>query len=106
MIQNSHNSATFKYTGTGVLNVFLLAAVVFLMMYFVVVSNITTSSGYKIGKLSEELSGLTEINGLLTAQKLSIEGSSIILNFAQGHQMVETKYVTHIFESGDVALQR
>ena len=99
-IQNS------SYSVTGVLNVFLLAAAIFLMMYFVVVSNVITSSNYRIGLLSEELSGLTEVNGVLTAQKLSIEGSSTILNFAQGHHMVEAGYITHIFESGNVAALR
>ena len=106
MRQNSYNTTTFNYTGVGVLNVFLLAAVIFLTMYFVVVSNVITSSNYKIGLLNEELSGLTETNGLLTAQKLSIEDSSSMLSFAHNRQMVEAKYVTHIFESGEVALQR
>jgi len=106
MAKYNTNTATFNYTGIGVLNIFLLAAVVFLMLYFVVVSNIITSSNYKIGLLNEKLSDLTEINGLLTAQKLSIENSSSIFNFAQDHNMVEAKYATHIFESGEMALQR
>jgi len=106
MRKNPHSTATFNYTGIGVLNVFLLAAVIFLAMYFVVVSNVTTSSDYKVGLLNEELSGLEEVNGLLTAQKLSVENSSAIRNFAHNRQMVEAKYVTHIFESGEVALQR
>lgn len=101
-----HNINTSTYTYTGVLNVFLLAAVIFLTMYFVVVSNVITSSNYRIGLLNEELSGLEETNGLLTAQKLSIEDSFSILNFAHNRQMIEAKYVTHIFESGEVALQR
>lgn len=95
-----------KYTGMGVLNVFLLSTVVFLMTCFVVVSNIVTSSNYRIGLLSEELSGLTEINAILTAKKLSIEDSLVILNFAQNHHLIEAGHVTHIFESGNVALQR
>lgn len=94
------------YTGIGVLNVFLLAAAVFLMMYFVVVSNIITSSNYKIGILNEELSDLIETNGFLTAQKLSVEDSSAVLDFVQNHNMVEAKYATHIFESGEVAALR
>jgi len=72
-------------------------------MYFVVVSNVITSSNYRIGLLNEELSGLTEKNGLLTAQKLSVEDSSSILSFTQEQNMIETKYVTHIFESSNVA---
>jgi len=106
MRQNSHNTTTFNYTGVGVLNVFLLAAVIFLTMYFVVVSNVMTSSNYRIGLLNEELSDFEEANGLLTAQKLSIEDSSSILNFAHNRQMVEAKYVTHMFESGEVAALR
>jgi hypothetical protein len=106
MRQNLRKTTEFNYTGIGVLNVFLLAAAVFFMMYFVVVSNVVTSSNYNRGLMNEKLSSLTEINGLLTAQKLSIENSSIILNFAQGYNMVEAKYVTHIFESGEVALQQ
>lgn len=95
-----------KYTGIGVLNVFLLSTVVFLMICFVVVSNIVTASNYRIGLLSEELSGLMEINAILTAKKLSIEDSLVILNFAQNHHLIEAGHVTHIFESGNVALQR
>ena len=105
MKQNIYNTAAFNYTGIGVLNVFLLMAAVFLMMYFVVVSNVITSSNYKIGFLNEELSDFTEINGLLTAQKLSIEDSSIILNFAQRHHMIQVAHITHIFEGGNVALK-
>ena len=106
MRQNSHNTTTLNYTGISVLNIFLLAAAIFLMMYFVVVSNITTSSNYRIGLLNKELSDLEETNGILTSQKLSIEDSYSILDFANNHQMVEAKYVTHIFEKGEVALQR
>lgn len=105
-MKQKHGTIAINYTGIGVLNVFLLAAAVFLMIYFVVVSNIITSSNYKIGLLNEELSGLAEVNGTLTAQKLSIENSSAIFNFAQAHQMVQATYVTHIFESGNVALQK
>lgn len=94
------------YTSISVLNIFLLAAAVFLMIYFVVVSNVITSSSYKISLLNKELSELTETNGLLTAQKSSIENSSTILNFAQSRHMVEAGYATHVFESGNVALQR
>lgn len=94
------------YTGTGVLNVFLLVAAIFLMMYFVVISNVITSSNYRIGLLNEKLFDLTEINGLLTAKKLSIESSSTILDFAQDQHMVEAGHVVHIFESKDVALQQ
>jgi len=95
-----------NYTIIGVLNVFLLAAAIFLMMYFVVASNVITSSNYRTGLLNEELSGLAELNGLLTAQKWSIENSSAVLNFAQAHNMVEAAHITHIFESGNVALQQ
>lgn len=94
------------YNGTAVLNVFSMAAVTFLLIYYVVLSNIITASNFKTGLLSGELSSLMEANGLLTAQKLSVEDSSAILNFAHDHYMVEAKHVTHIFESGEVALQR
>lgn len=105
MKQNTHNTAALNYTSIGVLNVFLLAAAIFLIMYFVIISNVVTASNYKIGLLKEELSALTETNGLLTAQKLSVEDSSTILNFAQTNHMVEAGHITHIFESGNVALQ-
>jgi len=101
-----HNTTTFKYTGIGVLNVFLLAAIIFLMIYFVVVSNITISSKHKTNLLNEELFSLIEINSLLTARQLSIESSSTVLNFAQSRGMVEAQYVTHVFESGEVAALR
>ena len=77
-----------------------------MIMYFIVVSNIITSSSYRTGILSEELSDLTEINGLLTTQKLSVENSSAILNFVQSRNMIQATSVTHIFESGDVAALR
>lgn len=105
MKQPKYNTTTLNYTSIGVLNVFLLAATLFLIMYFVIISNITTASNYKIGLLNEELSELIETNGLLTAQKLSIEDSSIILNFAQAHNMTEAGRITHIFESSGVALK-
>ena len=104
MKQNTRKSTTFNYTGIGVLNVFLLAAVIFMVIYFVVVSNVVTASNYKIGVLNQELSGLIESNGVLTAQKLSIEDSSTILNFAENYNMIEAKHVSHIFENSDVAL--
>lgn len=100
------NSRTTIYTGVGVLNVFLAAAVIFLMIYYVIVSNIITASSYKIDLLSGKLSSLLETNGLLTARKLSIEDSSAILNFAESHNMTEAKHVTYIFGNSDVALQR
>ena len=101
-----NNTPTFDYTGIGVLNVFLAAAVIFLVIYYVVVSNVITSSSYRIGLLNEELSGLIGSNGVLTANKLSIEDSSTILNFAESYNMVKANQITHIFESGDVALQQ
>ncbi len=82
---------------------FLMAGVIFLMTYFIVISNITTASDYRIGLMNEKLAGLIEANGILTAQKLSIEDSSLMLNFAESHNMIEAGYVTHIFESGNVA---
>ena len=100
-----NNAFTSDYTGIGVLNVFLAAAVIFLVIYYVAVSNVITASSYKIGLLEEELSDLIGSNGVLTAEKLSIEDSSTILNFAEGYHMVEAKHITHIFESGDVALR-
>lgn len=101
-----NKSNNLVYTGTTVLNVFLLAAIVFLMMYFVVVSNTITSFSYKLGLLNEELSGLMETNALLIAQKLSIENSSATIQFAESHDMVQVGHVTHMFDSADVALQR
>lgn len=106
MKKNSRVITVSIYTSIGFLNVFLLVATVFLMMYFVVVSNIITSSNYKIGILNEELSGLIETNGFLTAQKLAVENSSAVLDFVQNHNMVEAKYATHIFESEEVAALR
>ena len=94
------------YTGTGVLNMFLTAIFIFLTMYFIIVSNHITASNYKIGLLNEKLFGLIEINGVLTAEKLLIEDSSAILDFAVNHNMLEAKYVTHIFEDSDVAALR
>jgi len=76
------------------------------MIYYVIVSNIITASSYQIGLLNDEFSGLMETNGLLTAQKLSIEDSSAILNFAESHYMIEARHVTHIFGSGEVAALR
>jgi len=90
-----NNTSTFDYTGIGVLNVFLAATVIFLVIYYVFVSNVITSSNYKIGILNEELSGLIGSNGVLTANKLSIEDSSTILNFAESYDMVEAKHTTH-----------
>ena len=106
MTQNQNNKIAFNYTHTGVLNVFLAAATVFLMIYYAIISNVVTASSYRIGLLNDEFSRLLEVNGTLTAQKLLIEDSSITLDFVKSHNMAEAGHVTHIFESGDVALQR
>ncbi|MEK7138593.1 MAG: hypothetical protein AAB799_00230 [Patescibacteria group bacterium] len=106
MRSKSSNTITFNYNGIAVLNVFLAALIASLMIYFVVVSNIITASKYKVGLLNKELSNVTETNGLLTAQKLLTEDPSAVINFAQSQHMVEAKYVTHIFEESDVALQQ
>lgn len=106
MRSHLHKTDTFNYSSTAVLNMFILASVMFLVIYYIVVSNVLTISNYKVGLLNEELSDLIESNGLLTAQKLSIEVSSTMLNFAQSHRMVEARHITHVFESGDIALQR
>ena len=100
----SHNYNDNNYTGVSVLNMFLIAAIMFMAIYYVVISNTITSSNYRIGLLNSKLASLMESNGLLTAQRLSIENSSTILNFAESRQMVKMGHVTHIFESGDVAL--
>lgn len=94
------------YNGTAVFNIFLIAAVLFLLIYYVIISNMITASRYKISLLNNKLSGLIETNGVLTAQKLSIEDSPVILNFIRSYNLVEATHITHIFESGDVALQR
>lgn len=96
----------FDYTGIGVLNMFLLTATIFLVIYYVFISNMTTASNYKVGTLNDKLSELMEFNGLLTAKKLSVEDSSLIFNFAQNHNMVEARSIVHIFENGGVALQK
>lgn len=94
------------YNSAAVLNVFLLAGVIFLLIYYVIVSNIITASRYKITLLNNELANITETSGLLTAQKLSMEDSSAVVNFAQSHNMVEARFVSHIFENSEVALKR
>jgi len=106
MTRNPQNIAIFNYTRLGVLNIFLAAIIIFLMIYYVIVSNIITASSYKVGLLNEELSGLLETNGLLTAQKLSIENSSAIFKFAHSQNMVEAGRISHIFESDEVAALR
>lgn len=78
---------------------------IFIVIYYVAVSNVVTASSYRIDLLNEELSDLIGSNGVLTAKKMSIENSSTILDFAEGYRMVEAKRITHIFESGDVALK-
>ena len=107
-IKNRSSSCVrvFEYTSIAVFNMFLLAAITFLIIYYVIISNTITASNFRISLLSNQLAELTESNSLLTAKKLSVEDSSIILNFAQSHYMTESKYVTHIFESDDVALSR
>lgn len=94
------------YNGTAVLNVFLLAGAIFLLIYYVITSNMITASHYGASLLNNELADLTETNGLLTAQKLSMEDSLAVVNFAQGHNMVEARFVSHIFENSEVALKR
>ena len=54
MKQKISNTTVLNYNGTAVLNVFLAAAIAFLMIYFVIVSNIMTASKYKTGLLNQE----------------------------------------------------
>lgn len=93
------------YDGTAVLNVFLLAGAILLLIYYVIISNMITASHYRVSLLNNELADLTETNGLLTAQKLSMEDSLAVVDFAQSHNMVEARFVSHIFENSDVALK-
>lgn len=106
MKQDSHKTNIFNYDATAVLNVFLAAAVIFLLIYYVIISNVITASSYRTSLLNERLFNLTGVNGILTAQKLLIEDSSTIRDFAESRQMIEARRATHIFESSDVALQR
>jgi len=106
MKQKISNTTVLNYNGTAVLNVFLAAAIAFLMIYFVIVSNIMTASKYKTGLLNQELMDLSEVNGQLTSRKLLTDVPSEVINFAQSQNMIEAKHVTHIFEDSDVAALR
>jgi hypothetical protein len=100
------NNTINHFTNTAILNIFLITTTIFLLFYFVIVSNIITSSNYKIKLLNDELSKLTETNSLLTSKKLSIEDSLILMDFVKENNMVEADFITHIFENGNVAALR
>lgn len=99
-------SLAFDYGATAALNMFLFAAAVFALIYYVVISNSITAARYQIGNLGNELVAATEENAVLTEKKLSLENSSDILEFAESRQMAKATRVTHLFENGNVALQR
>lgn len=107
MKQNLYNNTALNYNrGVVVLNMFLVATTVFLIIYYVTISNTITSSKYKLSLLEKKLTDLIEKNSFLTAQKLSVDNFSAILGFAGTYRLVETRHVTHMFEKSGVAIQR
>lgn len=106
MKQNLHNNMPLSYNRVAVLNIFLAVATIFFVIYYVIISNMISASKYKINLLGQKLADLTEESGFLTAQKLSVDGFSVILDFANAHHMTEAQHVTHIFEKSGVAIQR
>lgn len=61
---------------------------------------------YQIKVLDEKLTSLNEVRTSLAAKRSAVEDPSGLMDFAKGHNMVEAKNVTYIFENGNVALRQ
>lgn len=93
----------FDLAAVLVLNVMFLAASALLVIYYIIGANSITSDNYKIKLLIDRLTQLNEEQSNLLSQKEMVDESLAIRNFANAHNMIEAKNVSHVFESGDVA---
>jgi hypothetical protein len=86
------------------LNSSLLIIAGALLMFYVFGVNNIAAGNYRIGTLQGELGKVTEENGALLADKLTMESSPSVKEYATRSGLVEAVSVIHIFENKGVAL--
>lgn len=107
MTANKSKVITYRLVGQMVwFNIFLLAFITALILYYVFIANRVASNDYKLSTLQNKLVSIQEENSLLSAKKLSFDNMPSLVQFANNSNMVEALNVTHIFEKGSVALNR
>lgn len=88
---------------TKSINVFLLAAIVALALYYIIGANGLASVNYRVKLLNDKLIQLDEEQAALLAKKSGIEETLVTHEFARSHNMVEAKNISYIFENSSVA---
>jgi hypothetical protein len=85
------------------MNIILLLAISFVLIYYVSISNSVASRHYESRVLGEKLSSLSEANSGLISKKIQLEQPSVLISLANDMNMVEALNIQHIFEKGAVA---
>lgn len=86
-------------------NVGLLTTVCLFLAFYIVKANHLASLNYQIQNLEVEISGLSEENATLTAQKIIVDDPSYLAAFARERGLVEAN-PTHVFGGSGVALRQ
>lgn len=102
---NAH-PASDGFSRTAIFNIGILAVVAVLFLFYVIGTNEIVANNYKAQLLNDKLSVLNETTANLILKKNSFDNSARVLEFAQGHSMVEAKNITYLFENREVAIQR
>lgn len=87
-------------------NICLVSVFAIGLLYYVMAANAITSAQYEVASLSSELSTINQENSDLITSRIEAEDSNSVLVFAQNNGMIEARTVAHLFEDGNVALQR
>jgi hypothetical protein len=90
----------------AVSNIALICLCAGALVYYVAGVNSLASGGYYISALRSQISQLTQIYSLLTAEKSATENPVSATAFAQAQHMIEAKDILYVFESNNVALQK
>lgn len=98
--------ATGGFCRTAIFNIGMLTIIAVLLLFYVISINGIVANNYKTRLLNDKLSALNEVTANLIVQKNSFDNSVKVLNFVQGHNMIEAKNVTYLFENREVAIQR
>jgi len=105
-VNSSKNISLNEVGSILAINICLVSLFAIGLLYYVMAANAITSSDYEISSLSAELSTINQENSDLITSRIDAEDSNSVLVFAQNNGMVEARTVAHLFENGNVALQR
>ena len=84
-------------------NLALIGVCIIALFYYVAIANSISGKNYKIQGLRINLGVLTEINGTLVSQKMSLENVVVLRNLAKSLNLVEAKNISYIFENKNMA---